>query len=142
MSAYDPNNIFARILRGEIPCHRIYEDETSLAFMDLMPQSKGHCLVLPKAPSRNLLDADPEVLADIITRVQVIAKAAKTALNADGIRVMQFNETVSGQTIFHLHFHVIPVYEGIPVAPHAGAEADHGELAELAERISAAIAQD
>lgn len=140
MSAYDPDNIFAKILKGDIPCHRIYEDDATLAFMDLMPQSKGHCLVLPKAPSRNLLDAEPDVLAETITRVQKVAKAARTALEADGIRVVQFNEAPSGQTIFHLHFHIIPVYEGVPVAPHAGAEADHGELAELAKKIAAAIA--
>src|SRR5690606_9079365 len=114
-------------------------DEDVLAFMDLMPQSRGHCLVIPKTGSRNLLDANPAVLAILIERVQMIAKAAKKALNADGLRIMQFNESAAGQTVFHLHFHIIPVYEGTQIRPHTGDTADNAELAELARQISSAI---
>lgn len=108
MSAYDTNNIFAKILRGEIPSHRVYEDEATVAFMDVMPQAEGHVLVLPKAPSRNILDADPATLTSLIATVQKIAVAAKTAFDADGVTIMQFNEAPAGQSVFHLHFHVIP----------------------------------
>lgn len=139
MSAYDPDNIFGKILRGELPCHKIYEDAETLAFMDVMPQSSGHALVVPKANSRNLLDADPEVLAGAIKRVQIIARAVKTALQADGVRVAQFNEPAAGQTVFHLHFHIIPMYDGVPLMPHTGQMAESGELAHLAERIRAEL---
>ena len=104
--SYDPSNIFAKILRGEIPCHKVYEDADAIAFMDVMPQSSGHTLIVPKAVSRNVLDADPAVLAKIMPLVQKIAIAAKAAFNADGISVMQFNEPAGGQTVFHLHYHV------------------------------------
>ena len=109
MSAtYDDNNIFAKILRGEIPSFKVYEDDDTLAFMDVMPQSPGHTLVIPKAGSRNLLDADPAVLSKTIPVVQKIAVAAKKAFAADGIQLVQFNEPASGQTVYHLHFHIIP----------------------------------
>jgi histidine triad (HIT) family protein len=136
---YDPNNIFAKILRGEIPCHVIHEDEHTLSFMDLMPQSEGHCLVIPKAPSRNILDADPTTFMWLMPTVQKIAKAARKAFHADGIRVMQFNETASGQTVFHLHFHVIPIYEGKDVKLHAAKVEDGGVLAHNAEKIREAL---
>ena len=132
---YDTNNIFAKILRGEIPCHRIYEDDDTLAFMDVMPQSPGHLLVIPKAPSRNILDADPAVLSKLIPVVQKLAKAAKEAFEADGITVIQFNEPASGQTVYHLHFHVIPRYEGLPLKPHSGKMEDNEVLAAHAEKI-------
>src|SRR6478609_1386606 len=103
--SYDDNNIFAKILRGEIPCHRVYEDADTLAFMDVMPQSPGHLLVIPKTPSRNVLDADPAVLSKLMPIVQKLAKAAKDAFEADGITITQFNEASAGQTVFHLHFH-------------------------------------
>ena len=112
MTAYDPNNIFAKIIRGEIPSHKVYEDADVLAMMDIFPQSRGHLLVIPKAPSRNLLDADPAVLAAAIVQVQRLAKAVQKALSPDGIRIVQFNEAPAGQSVFHLHFHVIPVYQG------------------------------
>jgi histidine triad (HIT) family protein len=114
-AAYDNGNIFAKILRGEIPSHRVYEDEDVVAFMDVMPQASGHTLVVPKAPSRNLLDADPAVLAKVLPVVQTIARAAKSAFAADGITVIQFNEAPAGQTVFHLHFHIIPRHEGVPL---------------------------
>jgi len=139
VSDYDPNNIFGKILRGEIPAHKVFEDDVVLAMMDIFPQSKGHLLVIPKAPSRNLLDADPAALAAAIPYVQRFAMAAKTALGADGIRVAQFNEAPAGQTVFHLHFHVIPIYVNAELAPHAGGKADDGELAAQAKAIAAAL---
>ena len=137
--SYDPSNIFGKILRGEIPAHRVYEDETALVMMDIFPQSRGHTLIVPKAPSRNLLDADPAALAAVIPLVQKVANAVKQATGADGIRVAQFNEAPAGQTVFHLHFHVIPAYEGVALAPHGGGKADDAELAALARDIAAAL---
>jgi histidine triad (HIT) family protein len=139
MSAYDPDNIFGKILRGELPSHQIYEDDDTLAVMDVMPQSRGHVLVLPKHGSRNLLDADPQVLSKLIVRVQHLAAGIKKALGADGIRIAQFNEAPAGQTVFHLHFHIIPVYEGVALKPHSGQMADNAELADLANEIRAAL---
>ncbi|WP_105425075.1 HIT family protein [Neorhizobium tomejilense] len=133
--AYDSNNIFGKILRGEIPCHRVYEDEDTLAFMDVMPQSPGHLLVVPKAPSRNILDADPAVLSKVIPVVQKLARAAKEAFEADGITVIQFNEPAAGQTVYHLHFHVVPRYEGQPLKPHSGQMENNDVLAANAEKI-------
>ncbi|MBU1335135.1 MAG: HIT family protein [Alphaproteobacteria bacterium] len=137
--SYDPSNIFGKILRGEIPAHKVHEDEVALVMMDLFPQSRGHVLIVPKAPSRNLLDAQPATLAAVIPLVQKVANAVKTATGADGIRVAQFNEAPAGQTVFHLHFHVIPVYEGVPLGAHGGGKADDGELAALAKDIAAAL---
>ena len=133
--AYDNNNIFGKILRGEIPCHRVYEDDDTLAFMDVMPQSPGHLLVVPKAPSRNILDADPAVLSKVIPVVQKLARAAKEAFEADGITVIQFNEPAAGQTVYHLHFHVVPRYEGQPLKPHSGQMENDDVLAANAEKI-------
>lgn len=138
--SYDPNNIFAKILRGEIPCHKVYEDADALVFMDVMPQAPGHALVVPKAPSRNVLDADPAVLAKILPIVQKIAVASKAAFNADGITVMQFNEPASGQTVFHLHYHVIPRFDGVPLKPHTGGMEDGAVLKANAEKLKAALA--
>ena len=139
MSAYDPHNIFGKILRGEIPSHRVFEDDTVLAMMDIFPQSKGHLLVIPKAPSRNLLDADPAVLATAIAHVQRLARAVQKALQPDGIRIAQFNEAPAGQSVFHLHFHIIPVYEGVALGLHGGGKADDAELAAQAQAIAAAL---
>lgn len=136
---YDDSNIFAKILRGEIPSHRVYEDDKTIAFMDVMPQAPGHVLIVPKAPSRNLLDADPAVLAHTITVVQTIAKAVETAFEADGITLMQFNEAAAGQTVFHLHFHIIPRHDGSQLKPHSGGMADHAVLAEQAALIRDAL---
>jgi histidine triad (HIT) family protein len=139
MNAYDPNNIFAKILRGEIPSHRIYEDDAVFAFMDVMPQVDGHCLVIPKTPSRGLLDAKPEVLATLVAAVQKVAAAAVKGMGADGFQIRQFNEAQAGQTVFHLHFHILPMKEGVPLKPHTGKMADHAILAEQAKRITAAL---
>lgn len=137
---YDPTNIFGKILRGELPAHKVYEDDIALVMMDIFPQSRGHALVIPKAASRNLLDADPAALAAVIQLVQRVAKAAKTATGADGVRVAQFNEAAAGQTVFHLHFHIIPVYDGIALGAHAGGgRADDAELIALAKDIAAAL---
>ena len=139
MSAYDSNNIFAKIIRGEIPCHKVYEDAETLAFMDIMPQGEGHTLVLAKTPSRNIIDASPAALVAAILTAQKIARAAKIAFSADGVTILQFNEHASGQTVFHLHFHVIPRREGVTLQPHTGKMADPEILKEHARRIAAAL---
>ncbi|MBJ7576307.1 HIT family protein [Devosia sp. MC532] len=137
--AYDPTNIFAKILKGEMPCHKVYEDETALVMMDIFPQAKGHTLIIPKAASRNLLDADPAALSAVIPLVQRVANAVKTVTNADGIRLAQFNEAPAGQTVFHLHFHVIPAYEGQALGAHASGRGDDAELATLAAEVAAKL---
>ena len=137
--AYDPDNIFAKILRGEIPCHKVYEDEHTLAFMDVMPQVDGHVLVVPKAASRNLLDADPKMFGSMMRTVQKVAIAAKTAFSAEGVLIKQFNEAASGQTVFHLHVHVLPRHTDIDLRPHTGKMADPTLLAKHAEMIRAAL---
>jgi histidine triad (HIT) family protein len=138
--AYDPANIFARILRGELPAFKLHEDDDTLAFMDVMPQGTGHALVIPKAPSRNLLDADPATLAPLFAVVQKIAVAVKTAFSADGVTILQFNEPASGQTVYHLHVHVIPRFEGVPLKAHAGGMEKAETLAANADKIRAALA--
>jgi histidine triad (HIT) family protein len=132
---YEDNNVFAKILRGDIPSHKVYEDADTLVFMDAMPQAPGHTLIVPKAASRNILDADPAVLAKAIPVVQRTAKAVKDAFNADGVTVIQFNEPASGQTVFHLHFHVIPRHDGVPLLPHGREMEKPDVLAAHAERI-------
>lgn len=137
--SYDPNNIFAKILRGEIPCHKVYEDEHVLAFMDVMPQADGHTLVIPKAPSRNLLDADPTTFGPLFAAVQKVAQAARKAFAAEGILIKQFNEPAAGQTVYHLHVHILPRKDGVDLRPHTGKMADHALLAKHAEMIRAAL---
>lgn len=139
-AAYDSNNIFAKILKGEIPCYRVYEDEHTVAFMDVMPQSPGHTLVLPKSPSRNMLDADPAALQHAITVVQKVAVAVQEAFDADGVYIAQFNEPAAGQTVFHLHFHIIPRHEGVALKPHSGKMEDGAVLADNARKIIEALA--
>jgi histidine triad (HIT) family protein len=136
---YDSNNIFAKILRGEIPSHKVYEDADSIVFMDVMPQAPGHALVVPKAASRNILDADPAVLARVMPVVQRIARASKAAFAADGISVIQFNEAAGGQSVFHLHFHVIPRHDGVPLKPHVGGMEKPEVLAANAEKLRKAL---
>ena len=136
---YDRENIFAKILRGDMPATKVFEDETVLAFMDVFPQSRGHVLVVPKAEARNLLDVEPEVLRELVVRVQRVARAVREALKPDGLTVMQFNGAAGGQTVYHLHFHVIPRWEGEPLGRHGGGMADQTELAELAQQIAAAM---
>src|SRR5947209_1366805 len=113
MVAYDSNNIFAKILRGELPCHKVYEDDKTFAFLDIMPRAPGHTLVLPKSPARNLLDVAPEDLALVMQVTQKIARAAMQVFAADGITIQQFNESAGGQVVFHLHVHVIPRVQGV-----------------------------
>ncbi len=139
-AAYDPNNIFGKILRGEIPANKVYEDSDALAIMDVMPQGEGHTLVIPKVPSRGLLDADPIVLQRLIVVVQRVARAVKAAFEADGVTIFQFNEPAGGQTVFHLHFHVVPRREGVQLKRHEGGMADQAVLADHAQRIRAALA--
>ena len=137
--SYDDSNIFARILRGEIPAQKVYEDEHAIAIMDIMPQGEGHILVIPRTPSRNLLDADAEVLARLLPTVQKLARAVKAAFNADGVTVMHFNEAPAGQSAFHLHVHVIPRRAGVPLKPHSGQMEKPEVLAANAEKIRAAL---
>ena len=139
MQAYDESNIFAKILRGEIPCTKVYEDDTVLAFMDIMPQVEGHVLVIAKAPSRTLLDTDPAVLAAVMPRVQTVGRAVVKALAADGLTLMQFSEAAGGQTVFHLHFHLMPRRDGVPLRPHEGPMADPKALERVAARIRAEL---
>lgn len=137
--SYDENNIFAKLIKGEIPSVRVYEDDNVVAFMDVMPQGIGHTLIVPRQGSRNLLDAKPETLANLIKVVQKIAIAVKKAFNADGVTVMQFNEPASGQTVFHLHFHVIPRFDNVALKPHSGEPVDTKTLEESAAKIRAAL---
>ncbi len=137
--AYDDANIFAKILRGEIPCAKVFEDERTLAFMDVMPQGDGHTLVIPKARARTLLDLPPDDLAALMPRVQRIAAAVKAAFDADGLTLFQFNEPAGGQTVFHLHFHLVPRFVGVALRPHTGAMADGTLLKAHAARIAAAL---
>jgi histidine triad (HIT) family protein len=141
MTAYDSSNIFARILRGEVPCHKVHEDEHTLAFMDIMPRGRGHALVIPKAPCRNLLDVPPDVLVHTILAVQRVAKAAKRAFEADGVTLSQFSEPAGGQVVLHLHFHVLPRFAGVALlAPHTNIEANE-KLAADAEKLRRALAE-
>lgn len=139
MPAYDPDNIFAKILRGQMPCHKIHEDDRTFAFMDIMPRADGHCLVIPKSPVRNILDADDDTLASLTPAVARICRAAKAAFEADGVTVQQFNEQAGGQVVFHMHVHVLPRKAGVALRPHTGEMADPATLAEHAERIRAAL---
>jgi histidine triad (HIT) family protein len=139
MPSYDPSNIFAKILRGELPCHKVYEDDKTLAFLDIMPRAPGHTLVLPKAPARNLLDIDPADLAHVMHAAQKIAKAAVKVFDADGITIQQFNESAGGQVVFHLHVHVIPRKDGIPLKPPASVKEEANVLSDQALRLSAAL---
>ena len=137
--SYDEQNIFARIMRGELPAAKIYEDEDVFVILDVMPQAPGHTLVLPKAPSRNLLDIRADQLQKLILAVQRIARAVQKAFDAPGVTVMQFNEPAAGQTVFHTHFHVIPRQEGVALKPHSGQMADKDELEKQAFALRAVL---
>ena len=139
MPNYDPNNIFAKILRGELPCHKVYEDGKAFAFLDIMPRAPGHTLVLPKAPARNILDVAPDDFAHVMTAAQKIAKAAMKTFGADGITVQQFNEGAGGQVVFHLHVHVIPRKHGVSMKPPASEKERPEILAEQAKKLAAAL---
>jgi histidine triad (HIT) family protein len=139
MPSYDPNNIFAKILRGELPCHKVYEDDKALAFLDIMPRAPGHTLVLPKAPARNLLDVKPDDLAHVMQVAQKVARAAMTVFGADGITIQQFNESAGGQVVFHLHVHVVPRKAGAPMKPPASVKEEPGVLSDQALELTAAL---
>jgi histidine triad (HIT) family protein len=139
MTAYDNNNVFAKILRGEFPCHKVYEDEHVLAFLDIMPRSPGHTLVIPKTPARNILDITEEDYLHVARATRKIARAAMTAFKADGITVQQFNETAGGQVVFHLHVHVMPRHDGVALLPPASRKEDVKVLEDTATRLMAAL---
>ena len=139
MTAYDPNNIFAKILRGEFPCHKVHEDEHVVAFLDIMPRSPGHTLVIPKAPARNILDIKEEDYLHVGRATRIIARAAKDAFKADGITIQQFNEAAGGQVVFHLHVHVMPRHDGIALLPPASRKEDVKVLEDNATKLIAAL---
>ena len=139
MSAYDANNLFAKILRGELPCYKVYEDDKTLAFLDIMPRAPGHVLVLPKAPARNILDISPDDLAHVMKIAQKIAKVSVETFGADGITIQQFNESAGGQVVFHLHVHVIPRKTGVAMKPPASEKVAPEVLADQAKQLAAAL---
>ena len=138
---YDPSNVFAKILRGELPAHKICEDAASVAIMDIMPRCNGHALVIPKSPARNILDADPAALAACLATAQRIARAQMKAFAADGITLQQFNESAGGQVVFHLHFHLLPRWEGVKLGPHTQQMAKPDVLAAHAQKIRTALGE-
>src|SRR5262244_337255 len=139
MPSYHPNNIFAKILRGELPSYKVYEDDKAFAFLDIMPRAPGHTLILPKSPARNLLDVAPDDLAHVMKVAQKIAKAAMTAFDAEGVTVQQFNESAGGQVVFHLHVHVIPRHAGVALKPPASVKEAPDVLADQAKQLAAAL---
>lgn len=139
MATYDTNNIFAKILRGEIPCFKVYENDHVLAFLDIMPRAPGHTLVIPKAPARNLLDITEEDFVHVARATRLIARAAMPVFNADGMMIVQFSEPASGQEVYHLHMHVIPRFDGVALLPPATVKADMAVLAEQAAKLTAAL---
>ncbi|MPZ40884.1 MAG: HIT domain-containing protein [Rhizobiales bacterium] len=140
MPAYDSNNIFAKMLRGEIPCHKVYEDDKSLAFLDIMPRAPGHTLIIPKAPARNILDVAPDDLAHVMKVAQRIAKVSVDVFGADGVTLQQFSEPAGGQVVFHLHVHVIPRKDGIALKPPASIKEAPDVLKDQAAKLAAALA--
>jgi histidine triad (HIT) family protein len=139
MPGYDPNNIFAKILRGELPAHKVYETDKALAFLDIMPRAPGHTLVIPKAPARTFLDIAPDDLTHLIVVAQTVARAAVTVFAADGLTIQQFNEPAGGQVVFHLHIHVIPRKDGVGLKPPASFKEDAAVLSDQALKLAAAL---
>jgi histidine triad (HIT) family protein len=139
MPSYDPNNPFAKILRGELPAHKVYEDDKAFSFLDIMPRAPGHALVIPKSAARNIFDAAPDDLVHLIKVVQKVARAAKSVFTADGLTIIQFNESASGQTVFHLHFHVIPRRTGVALKPPASFREETAVLSDQALKLAAAL---
>lgn len=137
--SYDPDNIFTKIIAGDIPSHKVFEDEMCVAIMDIMPEAPGHVLVVPKSGSRHLFDADPDILAALIKRVQTIGNAVKKAMKADGILLRQSSEEAAGQTVFHLHFHLIPCHKNVSRRDHAANTTHNEELAENCAKIRAEL---
>ncbi|HZZ62836.1 MAG TPA: HIT family protein [Roseiarcus sp.] len=141
ISTYDPNNIFAKILRGEAPCTKIYEDDVSLAFLDVMPRADGHTLVVPKVAARNIFDVAAEDLARLMPAIQKVARAVMSGMAAEGLTIQQFNEVAGGQQVFHLHFHVLPRWPGVALKPPGGPFQSAEALRPHADRIIAALAR-
>lgn len=139
MPSYDPNNILAKILRGELPAHKVYEDDRTFAFLDIMPQAAGHTLVIPKTAARNILDVGSDDLANLVKVTQKIAQTAMAVFAADGVNIFQFNEPAAGQTVFHLHFHVVPRRTGVPLKPPASFKEDPAILSDQALKLAAAL---
>jgi histidine triad (HIT) family protein len=139
MPAYDPNNIFAKILRGELPSHKVYEDDRAFAFLDIMPRAPGHTLVIPKAPARNILDVKPDDLGHVMAVAQKIARTAMQVFAADGVTLQQFNEPAGGQVVFHLHVHIIPRQNGVPLKPPASHKEEASVLSDQALKLAAAL---
>jgi len=142
MPSYDPSNIFAKILRGELPAYKVYEDDRTFVFLDIMPRATGHTLVIPKAPARNILDIDPDDFVYVMKVAQKVAKTAMRVFEADGIVLQQFSEPASGQVVYHLHVHVIPCKAGVPLKPPASFKEDAAVLADQAKTLAAALATD
>ena len=138
--AYDESNVFAKVLRGEIPCHKIYEDEDTLAFLDIMPRTEGHALVVTKEKARDLFEVSPQALAKLMQVVQKLAPKIKEAVGAEGVLIQQFNGAASGQTVFHLHVHIVPRKAGEPLKPPASIMEDQSKLAATAEKIRKKLA--
>ena len=139
MTAYDPDNIFAKILKGEIPCHKLYEDEDTLAFLDIMPRTEGHALVITKEPAADLYGITPEGLGKLMGVVQKLAPKIRDAVGAEGVLIQQFNGAVAGQTVFHLHVHIVPRKDGVPMRPEGSKMADPEELKATGEKIKAVL---
>lgn len=139
MASYDPNNVFAKILRGELPAYKVYEDDKTFAFLDIMPRAPGHTLIIPKAPARTIVDIEPDDLAHLIKTTQKVARAAMTVFAADGLTVHQFNEAAGGQVVFHLHIHVIPRKNGVVLKPPASFKEEPAVLAQNAQKLAAAL---
>jgi histidine triad (HIT) family protein len=139
MAAYDPENIFAKIIKGALPAYKVYEDDKTIAFLDIMPRAPGHTLVIPKQPVRNLLDVPADVLADVMRVAQMVANAGMKAFSADGITLQQFSERAGGQVVFHLHVHVIPRKEGVALKPPASYHEKPEVLEEHAAKLKAAL---
>jgi histidine triad (HIT) family protein len=135
MMAYDQSNIFAKILRGEVPCVKVYDDDKTLAFMDVMPESDGHVLVVPKEPAENILDLSAEGLAAVMATTQKVARAVDKALKPGGILLKQYNRAPAGQSVFHVHFHIVPRHEGVPLAPHGKVMVQAAVLEPIAAKI-------
>ncbi|HXX04990.1 MAG TPA: HIT family protein [Xanthobacteraceae bacterium] len=139
MPGYDPNNVFAKILRAELPAHKVFDDDKTFAFLDIMPRAPGHTLVIPKAPVRNILDIAPDDLAHLIKVTQTIARAAVKVFAADGLTLQQFNEPAGGQIVFHLHFHIIPRKIGVALKPPASFKEEPAVLSDQALKLAAAL---
>jgi histidine triad (HIT) family protein len=142
MASYDPTNVFAKILRGEVPSHKVYEDDHAFAFLDIMPRAPGHTLVIPKAPSRNILDVAPDDLAHVMKAVQKIARAGIKVFGADGVTVQQFSEPAGGQVVFHLHVHVMPRKTGVALKPPASVKEDPAVLSDQASKLAEALKEN